>query len=319
MPAEPRTVADLLLARADDDHPALVFEGTTWTWAEVVDEARRRAAMLAAARVDGPFHIGVLLDNVPEYLFLLAAAGLSGATVVGVNPTRRGEHLAGDIRHTDCQLVITDHGHRPLLEGLDVGLPPDRVLAIDDAEYERALPPSDSWMPAGMPAPEDLFLLLFTSGSAGAPKAVRMTHARATRASVSYLCSRDDVPYCAMPLFHGNVLNAAVFPAMRVGATLVLKRRFSASEFIDDVRAHGCTYFSAIGRVLNYILATPERPNDADNRLKLVLGPESSSADMRAFEERFGCPVFAGYGSSEGAIILFPAPDTAALGVAPKG
>ncbi len=195
------------------------------------------------------------------------------------------------------------------------------MLDIDDPTYDAQLPAPQTWTRPTTPGPEDLYLLLFTSGSSGAPKAVRMTQGRATRASDSLLCSRDDVPYCAMPLFHGNALNACVFPALRVGATIVLRRKFSASEFIDDVRAHGCTYFSSIGRVLNYILATPRRPDDADNPLKLVLGPESSSADMVAFKERFGCPVFAGYGSSENAIVLLPAPKSArgALGVAPEG
>jgi len=317
--AEPRSVADLLLARADDDRTGLVFEGRNWTWATIVDEARRRAALLTAARIDGPFHIGVLLDNVPEYLFIMAAAGLAGATVVGINPTRRGLHLAQDIRHTDCQLVITDGEHRPLLDGLDVGT--DRILEIDTANYEQGLPPPTDWKPAAAPTPEHLYLLLFTSGSAGAPKAVRMTQGRATRSSDSLLCSRDDIPYCAMPLFHGNAINACVLPALRMGATIVLRRRFSASAFIDDVRTNGCTYFSAIGRVLSYILATPVRPDDDNNQLKLVLGPESSSADMKTFERRFGCPVIAGYGSSENAVILLPAPETAngALGVAPAG
>jgi fatty-acyl-CoA synthase len=148
-----------------------------------------------------------------------------------------------------------------------------------------------------------------------------MTHARATRASDSLMCSRESIPYCAMPLFHGNALNACVLPAMRTGATMVLKRKFSASEFVDDVRTHGCTYFSAIGRVLSYILATPPRPDDLDNRLQFALGPETSPADTAAFQERFGCPVFAGYGSSENAIVLMPAPAAkrTALGTAPPG
>ena len=316
-----RTIADLVSARADDEHVALWFEGQSWTWAEVVDEARRRAAMLDGLLGGRPMHVGVLLDNVPEFVFMLAAAGVSGATVVGINPTRRGENLARDIRHTDCRLVVTDREHRRLLDGLDLGLDDAHILESDTDAYETRLPASAPYVAVTAPAPEDLYLLLFTSGSAGAPKAVRMTHARAVRASDSLLCSRDDVPYCAMPLFHGNALNACLLPALRSGAGVALKRRFSASEFIDDVRAGGCTYFSAIGRVLNYILATPPRPDDRENSLKLVVGPESSAADMQAFEQRFGCPVFAGYGSSENAVVLFPAAGKArgALGVAPPG
>jgi fatty-acyl-CoA synthase len=316
---EPRTVADLVLARAGDDHEALRFEGRSWTWAEVVAEGRRRTALLVPDGSDRPNHVGVLLENLPEYLFLLVGAALAGATVVGINPTRRGDGLARDIRHTDCRLVLTDREHRPLLDGLDLGIPLDGVIDTDTDAYLDALPDAGAVTLGPGPEPDDLYLLLFTSGSSGAPKAVRMTHARATRASDSLMCSRDSIPYCAMPLFHGNALNACVLPAMRAGAVMVLKRKFSASEFIDDVRTNGCTYFSAIGRVLNYILATPPRPDDRDNSLQFVLGPETSPADTELFKERFGCPVFAGYGSSENAIVLMPAPaeKRTALGTAP--
>ena len=68
-----------------------------------------------------PPHVGVLLDNVPEYLFLLGGAALAGAVVVGINPTRRGAELARDIRHTDCQVIVTDSSYAQLLDGLDLG------------------------------------------------------------------------------------------------------------------------------------------------------------------------------------------------------
>ena len=316
------TIADLLAARADDHHVGLVSGDEEWTWRQIVAEATRRAALLEQARVPGPFHVGVLLDNVAEYLFVLCAAGLGGAVVVGINSTRRGAELAADISHTDCQLILTDPAGVALLAGLDLGLAPDRVWDVTGAEYVSRLagvgadPTVDA--PVG---PEDRYALLFTSGSSGAPKAVRMTQGRAARASSSGICSRRSVPYCAMPLFHGNALNALIFPAMATGATIVMRPRFSASAFLSDVRRHGCTYFSAIGRVLSYILATPELADDAENPLQFVLGPESSQPDMEAFERRFGCPVFSGYGSSENAIILQPAPGVSrsALGLPPPG
>ncbi|HEY2427671.1 MAG TPA: AMP-binding protein, partial [Acidimicrobiales bacterium] len=101
------TIAGFVSARAGDPRTALLFEDRSWTWAEWVDECTARAAVLAEGRRPGPFHIGVLLDNVPEYSFWLGAAALAGAVVVGINPTRRGAELARDITHTDCQLVIT--------------------------------------------------------------------------------------------------------------------------------------------------------------------------------------------------------------------
>jgi len=130
-PAAPETVADLLRARAGDDAPGVLFGDRSWTWRQVVSESDRRAAMATRLRRPGPFHIGVLLDNLPDYLFWLGGAALTGATVVGINPTRRGEELARDIRFADCQLVVTDAAGADLLEGLDLGLPPDRLLHIE--------------------------------------------------------------------------------------------------------------------------------------------------------------------------------------------
>ena len=118
------TVAELLVARAEDDNTGLRFEDASWSWRQVVAECSVRAGMLAAHRRPGPFHIGVLLENVPEYLFLLGGAALAGATVVGINPTRRGAELARDIAHADCQLIVTDTSQRALVEGLDSGVEP---------------------------------------------------------------------------------------------------------------------------------------------------------------------------------------------------
>src|ERR1700684_1692725 len=94
------TVAELLLDRADDDSTGLRYGDDSWTWRQVVEQSAAWAMWLGRVRRDGPFHIGVLLDNGPEYLFLLGAAALAGATVVGVNPTRRGDERDADLLHT---------------------------------------------------------------------------------------------------------------------------------------------------------------------------------------------------------------------------
>ncbi|HMQ25370.1 MAG TPA: AMP-binding protein [Acidimicrobiales bacterium] len=323
------TVADLVRSRADDHSTGLRFEGAEWTWAEVVAEMAVRARWLRAALADGgPPHVGVLLDNVPEYLFLLGGAALSGAVLVGINPTRQGDELARDIRHVDCRLIVTDAEHAELLDGLDLGAVGERVLISDDAAYGPEL---DAHRPAGAsgvlddlppPSADDLYLLIFTSGSTGAPKAVRMTQGRAGGSDGAVMgFTPDDVLYCAMPLFHGNALASMVFPAFGTGATLVLRRRFSASAWLPEIRAEHVTFTSTIGRVLTYLLATPETEHDRDHDLKFVLAPESSAVDMKTFKRRFGVAVFGGYGSSENAVILSTSPGMPpdALGVPAPG
>jgi fatty-acyl-CoA synthase len=322
MQTGPDTVAAIVLARTDDETTGLVFEDRRWTWREVVGAAAARASLLRSLQADGPFHVGVLLDNVPEYIFLLAGAALAGATVVGINPTRQGEELARDIRHTDCQLIVTEAGHRDDLAGLDIGVPDERVLVYDEPAYDEALRPHlDASPPEELPTPDDLLFLIFTSGSTGAPKAVRLTQGRAAEFTGRLPFGSDDVLYSAMPLFHGNALWSAVFPAFGTGASLVLRRRFSASAFLPDVRHYGCTFFNTVGRAIAHINATPPSPHDRDHKLKWALGPETSEADRAAFTARFGVPIFGGYGSSENAFVLLPTRDArpGSLGTAPEG
>ncbi|MEO6126528.1 MAG: AMP-binding protein [Ilumatobacteraceae bacterium] len=314
----PVTVASLLRDRADDDRPGYVFEDQSWSWRAVVDESGRRAAMLSSLRQAGPFHIGVLLENVPEYLFVAGGAALAGATIVGVNPTRRGAELAQDIRHTDCQLIITDSASAGLLDGLDLGAANGRVLLIDSDAY---VVPASADLPKTDPPPETIAFLLFTSGSTSAPKAVICTTERMAvagqRAAAAYGVTSADVSYCSMPLFHGNALMACWAPSLAVGATVVLRRKFSASGFLADVRRYGCTYFTYVGRTVAYVLAQTETVDDQHHSLRLGFGTEASAQDRVRFASRFGCPLIEGYGSSESVVVIMRTPDTppGALGV----
>jgi fatty-acyl-CoA synthase len=124
-----------------------------------------------------------------------------------------------------------------------------------------------------------------------------------------------------MPMFHSNALMAGWAPAVFSGATLVLRRKFSASGFLPDVRKYGVTYFNYVGKPLTYILATPERPDDADNSLRLAFGNEGADHDLERFARRFGCQVLDSYGSTEGAVSIARVPGAPAgsLGVGAAG
>ncbi|MEU8247298.1 AMP-binding protein [Nonomuraea sp. NPDC048916] len=315
------TIADLLLDRAGDDHPGLRTRERTWTWDEVVRESAARARLARGLRAGGPFHIAVLLDNVPEYVFWLGAAALSGATIVGVNPTRRGSPLEQEVRHTDPMLVVTDEAGLALLDGLDLGVPRDRFLIVDGEDYAARVAAQDRepYREPGI-TPETQLLLLFTSGTTGASKAARCSQGRLARLghanSDKYDVRRHDVTYCCMPLFHGNAVMGLWAPSLAAGATVALVPKFSASGFLPDVRFHGATFFTYVGKAIAYILATPETPGDARNTLTHGFGTEASPEDQAAFLRRFGCRLIEAYGSSEGSgmIRLSPEGPPGALG-----
>ena len=308
------TIASLLRELEGVDRPGLVFEDRSWTHAEVVAASAQRAALLRSLRRDGPFHVGVLLDNVPEFPLWLGAAALAGAVVVGINPTRRGAELERDVRHTRCQLVVSDAEHLPLLDGLDIGVGGDRVLDVDGPAYADLLGAHEGAPLVDDSTPGSLYLLLFTSGTSGAPKAVKCSQGRLARAGVilrdRFGLGPDDVCYQAMPMFHSNAVFAGWTPAIAAGACSALRRRFSASGFLDDVRRFRATYFNYVGKPLAYVLATPERPADGDNPLRSVFGNEAAEQDIAEFARRFGCVVVDGYGSTEGGTSITRTDDT---------
>lgn len=312
-------VATMLLDRRGDQRPGLRTRERDWTWDEVVGESATRAAFAQAlwGNSSAPFHIGVLLDNVPDFVFWLGGAALAGATIVGLNPTRGASGLAADIRHADCGLIVTDTAGAERLHDLDVrhdlGFDADRVLVVDEPGYQQRLDGHRSApMPAAGVGPDSLLLLLFTSGTTGSSKAVRCTQGRVAR--IAYTATdkfghhRDDVDYCCMPLFHGNALMALWAPALANGATVCLTPTFSASRFLFDVRYFGATFFTYVGKALAYLMATPELPDDADNPLQRGFGTEASPEDQNEFRRRFGAELYEGYGSSEGGAVATPDP-----------
>ncbi|MFD3502788.1 AMP-binding protein [Streptomyces sp. NPDC058678] len=332
MESKARTVAELVAGRWGDHRPGLWCEmgvsplersrerGRALTHHEVAAGAAARAALLADLLPPRP-HIGVLLDNTPEYPMWLSAAALARAAVAGVNPTRRGPELERDILHTECRVLVTERTHLPLLAGLR--LPGVRLLVTDAQEYEDLLAPyADARPDASRATPADRFLLYFTSGSTGAPKAALCSQGRLAAAGHSladqFAVRQGDVHYVCMPMFHGNAVIADWAPALAAGAGVALRRRFSASRFLADVRAYQATYFTYVGRAIQYLLATEPRPDDRDNPLRLGFGTEAGAVDAAAFERRFGVRLVEGYGSSEGGAAIQWRPGTPPGAVGPS-
>ena len=314
------TVAELLAPLVDIDDRGVHFEDSFVSWR---DHLRQGAAIAAAlrARLDPsrPPHVGVLLENTPFFSSVLVAAGMTGIVPVGLNPVRRGAALHRDIDHADCQLVLADTNSAGTLGDIDhinvdSAAWADEVAAHRDAEIRFQTATAD-----------DLFMLIYTSGTSGNPKAVMCSHGKVAVAGVTmtdrFGLGPSDVCYASMPLFHSNAVLVGWAVALACRGSMVLRRRFSASGFLPDVRRYGATYANYVGKPLSYVLATPERPDDADNPLRSVYGNEGAPADIDRFAARFGCRVIDGFGSTEGGIAIGRTPDTpdGALGPIPDG
>ncbi|QHD87074.1 AMP-binding protein [Gordonia sp. JH63] len=306
------TVTQLLQARADDDNLAITYEGRQWTWREYIRDAERAAsAILGIADTERPLHVGVLLGNTPDMLIALAAGALGGYVTAGINNTRRGEGLAADIVRADCQILLTDAEHRPLLDGLE--LPSVTVLDTSTPQWAEMLSGAAELTPHSVPGAMDTFMLIFTSGTSGNPKPVQFAHMMMPFAGPvladKYDIGPGDVCYLSMPLFHSAALMGGYCVALCGGAAIA-PAKFSASTFLADIRRYNATYMNYVGKPLAYILATEERPDDADNPLRVAFGNEATDRDIDDFSRRFGCTVWDGFGSTELAIIITREPGT---------
>ncbi len=306
------TVTRLLETLASvDDRGVHADDGSYSTWRQHIQTGADLAALLRS-RLDParPPHVGVLLGNTPLFSAMLVAAGLAGIVPVGLNPTRRGPALHRDVTHADCQLVLTDSVYEP-------DFAPEGMTVLDTTSTEWSAELSGF---AGSPvtfadsAIDDLFMLIFTSGTSGEPKAVCCTHEKVAFPGVM-LATRlglgpADTCYLSMPLFHSNAVMAGWAPAVAAGASIALRRRFSASQFLPDIRRFGATYANYVGKPMSYILATPERPDDADNPLRIMYGNEGAPRDIDRFSRRFGVLVIDAFGSTEGGVMIGRTPDT---------
>ena len=304
MPSD--TIQQLLRERAASDAVAVKYGERQWTWREHLHEASTRAAaLLALVDRDRPVHVGVLLGNTPEFLHQMAAAGLGGYVLCGLNTTRRGAALAADIRRSDCQVVVTDAEHRALLDGVDLGDVP--VLDSSGKEWAGLLHSAGELSPYREVEALDPYMLIFTSGTSGDPKAVKVSHFMVLMSGANLVqkfdVTADDTCYLSMPLFHSNALVAGWGVAIATGAAMA-PAKFTASRFLDDIRRYGATYMNYVGKPLAYILATPEGPDDADNPLRVAFGNEASDRDIEDFTRRFDTLVWDGFGSSENAVII---------------
>ncbi|SRX93396.1 Fatty-acid-CoA synthetase FadD17 (fatty-acid-CoA synthase) (fatty-acid-CoA ligase) [Mycobacterium tuberculosis H37Rv] [Mycobacterium shimoidei] len=320
MTADLPTVTDLLKPLVDVDDRGVYFEDSFTSWRDHLRHGSAVAATLRA-RLDParPPHVGVLLENTPFFSAMLVAAGLSGIVPVGLNPVRRGAALVRDIDHADCQLVLADSNSAATLGDI-------AHINVDSPDWaDEVAAHADTEVTFRSAQPDDLYMLIFTSGTSGDPKAVMCSHGKVGIAGVTmterFGLGPADRCYVSMPLFHSNAVLAGWAVALACHGSIVLRRKFSASGFITDVRHYGATYANYVGKPLSYVLATPEQPDDADNPLKVVYGNEGAPVDVQRFARRFNCLAVDGFGSTEGGIAITRTPDTpsGALGPLPEG
>jgi fatty-acyl-CoA synthase len=305
------------------DHTALLFEGERFTYRQLDALANRFAAWGLAQGLKHGDTVALLMPNRPEYVPAWMGLAKTGVATALINNNLTGAALTHCLSISGARHVITDSESLAALDSIRAGLArPLTAWVIDAAgELGQSHRPLDLKTPrlaperppralrSGLTARETA-LYIYTSGTTGMPKAAKIAHTRAQLYMRAFAgatnTNGEDKLYCALPLYHSTGGLCGVGAAWLRGATLVLRRKFSASHFWDDVVDNGCTVFVYIGELCRYLVNQPPHPKERAHRLRLGFGNGLRPEVWRECETRFGLTrMLEFYGSTEGNVSLF--------------
>ena len=302
------------------DRTALLFEDQSWTYHQYNQEANRLANYLLSRGVKKGDNIVSFINNRPALLFTMAAAAKIGARVSLINFNLRKKVLSHCVNIMPIKLYLVDEELVDAFEEIRSDLPESakgNLYFYPDAGTREA-PEGYHDMKQGMAAESDLnppttndivlgdgICYIFTSGTTGFPKAAPQFHRSMSRAatfigSLVLNIKKEDRVYVVLPFFHSNAIKLSWMSTFSKGATLIMKRKFSASSFWDDVRKYRANTFIYIGELCSYLMNQPEKESDKDNTIEKILGNGLRPEIWKKFKNRFQISrVMEFYGASE--------------------
>jgi crotonobetaine/carnitine-CoA ligase len=294
-----QTIPGLLAAAAERDAGGVWLrsdEGTL-TFGAAAGQVGRIAQGLSEQGIRHGDLVVVTTRTTPPYLLCWLALTSLGAVSVPTDAAATPSELNGLIHQVQPRAVVSETALMAMFDATAA------LLNIDDLTkgWRGELPE------VGLPMevrPDDLAVLIQTSGTTGRSKLVMQTHRAYAMAGVGFPywmeLTAGDRLMTTLPLFHINAPAYSVLGSLACGAGLVLLPRFSAGGFLDSARRHGATQFNAIGAMLEILMRQPVRPDDANTPLRLCYtGPSPAREWQEAFEQRFGLRIVCGYAMSE--------------------
>ncbi len=309
-------------ARARPDAVFCIFEGRTVTWGEFDRQANRLAHLLRSFGVARGDAVGVFMENRVEFLLACVALSRLGARAGLINTGVRGKSLLHCLESIGARRLLFGEELAEAVAEVRDELPfepePQRLLLVRDSASEPA--PGESLDVLGElehhsgSLPEvtrdiragEIAFYIFTSGTTGLPKASIITHERWLRMArvfthLSLRMREHDRIYVCVPMYHSNGIYVGLGSVALSGGSMFLRRRFSASSFLDETREYRTSRFVYIGELCRYLLNQPARPDDGNNPLETITGNGLRPDIWKAFRERFNIPrIIEFYGATEG-------------------
>lgn len=322
-PGDLYTLADRVeeMARRQGERPFLLYSEQRFSYAEV-DARANQVAHAAFARGLRPGDVCALaMENRPEFFFTWFGLVKLGVVVAFINTQVSGRPLVHALETTRARAVVV--GEECLANFVATeGLPELFLWCLADVEKpcagqgggiadmafdaQVAAAPRSTFERSHRAAitAETPTLLIFTSGTTGLPKAARYSHMRWLSSGdvmeVTIEATPADVFYCCLPLYHGAAATSVTSTALRAGAAIALRRKFSTREFWKDVRDKGITVCQYIGEICRYLMNQPAGPDDRRHGLRCMMGAGLTPEIWQRWIERFGSvQIFEGWGSTE--------------------
>jgi len=316
-------------ARRRGDAPWIeTVDGERLSFAQAAADVDRAAGFFAALGVRPGEHVAVMLGNGADFVRVWLGLGRLGAVAVLLNTELSGAFLRHPLANCGASTVVVDDARLDAVREAAAAVPTVRRLVRVGAAGAAGPPPVDwsAWRAAPpyagpMPEAQDIACVMYTSGTSGPAKGVLMPHAHCYlygRGAIEALAlTADDRYYVCLPLFHANGLLMQLAATLIAGCAAVLRARFSASAWLDDVRRHGATVTNTLGAVAAFIVAQPPGPHDRDHRLRAMCNAPNVSEHEAAFRQRFGVrDIVSGYGMTEVNIPVWGRPGRPAPGAA---
>ena len=280
---------------------AFIFEGVEITWKEADEQINKYAGFLKSQNINKGDCFAILMDNSPDFLMLLLASFRVGSLAALINTTVSGEGLKHVIGISDVKLITAGASHLEKLSSAlgDSDLKNIPIFGMEDnekipdqVEDIKKLSKQFSTFIPYQPIMKDVAAYIFTSGTTGLPKAALVDHAKLVKGSFAghFLCfnfNKNDRLYMTLPLYHSTGLILGWAASLRSGCPNVIKSKFSASDFWNDVKKYNVNKFIYVGELCRYLMNLPPSDGDRDNPITQISGNGLRPDIWESFQKRF--------------------------------
>ncbi|XP_047229551.1 long-chain fatty acid transport protein 6 isoform X2 [Girardinichthys multiradiatus] len=315
-----RTVLDRFIEQAQriPNKPFVIYDGTVYTYRDLELRSNKLAnVFFHNMRLKKGDCVALLIGNEPDFVSAWFGLAKVGCSVAFLNINIKSKSLLHCFDCCGAKTLIIGSDLLKCLDGILPSLLKSNIQVCTMKSHcehpqvhtlqDKIDAASDRPVPAVLRATNSLktpTLYIFTSGTTGLPKAAVITHLQSLKAAGGFWAfgaNETDVIYIPLPLYHSAASLIGIGGTIELGATCVLKKKFSASQFWTDCKQYEVTIFQYIGELCRYLCNQPKTEMDQAHRVRMGVGNGLRQDVWREFLTRFGnikmCEV---YGSTEG-------------------